>query len=182
MCYHSNGDDVISVNNFQLLEDCSIYVVQFLSSNKKSLFKKLNLNNNFVIFQKLYWATLSMTWTIIYYFTDALGLVDIILSCRCSVYFVHCPRKDDKYQPNICPSKQNNYLQVCRQTNKKTATDWEGYCYLKNISRTWMFRAKALRSVDRENDMSFYSSEYKNKTKHNKKIKNRSDGFSQNKL
>ena len=52
-CYHSNGNDVIFVNNFQLLEDCSIYVVQFLSSNKKPLFKKLNLNRNFVIFQKL---------------------------------------------------------------------------------------------------------------------------------
>jgi hypothetical protein len=59
-CYHSNGDDVISVNNFQLLEDCSIYVVQFLSSNNKPLYKKLNLNHNFVIFQKLYWATLSL--------------------------------------------------------------------------------------------------------------------------
>ena len=55
-CYHSNGYDVIFVNNFQLLEDCSIYVVQFLSSNKKPLFKKLNLNHNFVIFQKL------LTW------------------------------------------------------------------------------------------------------------------------
>ena len=32
-CYHSNGYDVIFVNNFQLLEDCSIYLVQFLSSN-----------------------------------------------------------------------------------------------------------------------------------------------------
>ena len=53
-CYHSNGYDVIFVNNFQLLEDCSIYVVQFLSSNiKKPLFKKLNQNHNFVIFQKL---------------------------------------------------------------------------------------------------------------------------------
>ena len=53
-CYHSNGNDVIFVNSFQLLEDCSIYVVQFLSSNKKLLFKKLNLNHDFVIFQKLY--------------------------------------------------------------------------------------------------------------------------------
>jgi hypothetical protein len=53
-CYHSNGNDVISVSNFQLLEDLSIYVVQFLSSNKKLLFKKLNLNHDFVIFQKLY--------------------------------------------------------------------------------------------------------------------------------
>ena len=53
-CYHSNGNDVIFVNNFQLLEDLSIYVVQFLSSNKKPLFKKLNLNHDFVIFQKLY--------------------------------------------------------------------------------------------------------------------------------
>ncbi len=44
-CYHSNGNDVIFVNNFQLLEVCSIYVVQFLSSNKKPLFKKLNLNH-----------------------------------------------------------------------------------------------------------------------------------------
>jgi hypothetical protein len=52
-CYHSNGNDIISMNTFQLLEDCSIYVVQFLSSNKKSLFKKLNLNHDFVIFQKL---------------------------------------------------------------------------------------------------------------------------------
>jgi hypothetical protein len=52
-CYHSNGYDVIFVNNFQLLEDCSIYVAQFLSSNKKPLFKKLNPNHNFVIFQKL---------------------------------------------------------------------------------------------------------------------------------
>ena len=54
-CYHSNGYDIIFVNNFLrrlLLEDCSIYVVQFLSSNKKHLFKKLNLNHNFVIFQK----------------------------------------------------------------------------------------------------------------------------------
>ena len=53
-CYHSNGNDVIFVNNFQLLEDLSIYVVQFLSSNKKPLFKRLNLNHDFVIFQKLY--------------------------------------------------------------------------------------------------------------------------------
>ena len=53
-CYHSNGNDVIFVNNFQLLEDCSIYVVQFLSSNKKLPFKKLNLTHDFVIFQKLY--------------------------------------------------------------------------------------------------------------------------------
>ena len=45
-CYHSNCNDVIFVNNFQLLEDCSIYVVQFLSSNKKPLFKKLNLNHD----------------------------------------------------------------------------------------------------------------------------------------
>ena len=53
-CYHRNvGNDVIFVNNFQLLEDCSIYVVQFLSSNRKPLFKKLNLNHDFVIFQKL---------------------------------------------------------------------------------------------------------------------------------
>ena len=52
-CYHNNGYDVIFVNNFQLLEDCSIYVVQFLSSNKKPLFKKLNLNHNFVKIQKL---------------------------------------------------------------------------------------------------------------------------------
>ena len=52
-CYHSNGDDAIFVNNFQLLEDCSKYVVQFLSSNKKLLFKKLDLNHDFVIFQKL---------------------------------------------------------------------------------------------------------------------------------
>jgi hypothetical protein len=52
-CYHSNGNDIIFVNNFQLLEDCLIYVVQFLSSNKKTLFKKLNLNHSFVIFQKL---------------------------------------------------------------------------------------------------------------------------------
>ena len=52
-CYHSNGYEAILVNNFQLLQDCSIYVVQFLSSNKKPLFKKLNLNHNFVIFQKL---------------------------------------------------------------------------------------------------------------------------------
>ena len=58
-CYHSNGNDVIFVNNFQLLEDCSIYVVQFLSSNKKPLFKKLNLNHDFVIFQKLYGAALN---------------------------------------------------------------------------------------------------------------------------
>jgi hypothetical protein len=58
-CYHSNGNDVIFVNNFQLLEACSIYVVQFLSSNKKPLPKKLNLNHDFVIFQKLYWATLN---------------------------------------------------------------------------------------------------------------------------
>jgi hypothetical protein len=57
-CYHSNGNDVIFVNNFQLLKDCSMYVVQFLSSNKKTLFKKLNLTHDFVIFQKLYWATL----------------------------------------------------------------------------------------------------------------------------
>jgi GR25 family glycosyltransferase involved in LPS biosynthesis len=57
-CYHSNGDDVIFVNNFQLLEDCSIYVVQFLFSNKKPLFEKLNLNHDFVIFQKLQGATL----------------------------------------------------------------------------------------------------------------------------
>jgi hypothetical protein len=57
-CYHSNGNDVNFMNTFQLLEDCSIYVVQFLSSNKKPLFKKLNLNHDFVIFQKLYWATL----------------------------------------------------------------------------------------------------------------------------
>ncbi len=49
-CYHSNGNDVIFVNNFQLLGDCSIYVVQFLSSNKKPLFKKLNLNHDLVIF------------------------------------------------------------------------------------------------------------------------------------
>jgi hypothetical protein len=57
-CYHSNGNDVVFVNNFQLLEDRSIYVVHFLSltdfvSNKKPLFKKLNLNHDFVIFQKL---------------------------------------------------------------------------------------------------------------------------------
>ena len=52
-CYHSNGYDITFVNNIRLLEDCSIYVVQFLSSNKKPLFKKLNLNHNFVIFQKL---------------------------------------------------------------------------------------------------------------------------------
>ena len=52
-CYHSNDYDIIFVNNFQLLEDCSIYVVEFLSSNKKRLFKELNLNHNFVIFQKL---------------------------------------------------------------------------------------------------------------------------------
>ena len=58
-CYHSNGDDVIFVNNFQLLEDCSIYVVQFLFSNKKPLFEKLNLNHNFVIFKKLQGATLN---------------------------------------------------------------------------------------------------------------------------
>jgi hypothetical protein len=49
-CYHRNGNDVIFVNNFQLLEDCSIYVVQFLSSNKKPLLKKLNLNHDFVIY------------------------------------------------------------------------------------------------------------------------------------
>ena len=63
-CYHSNGDDVIFVNNFQLLEDCSIYVVQFLFSNKKPLFEKLNLNHDFVIFQKLQGATLSRKWCI----------------------------------------------------------------------------------------------------------------------
>ena len=57
-CYHSNGNDVIFVNNFQLLEDCSIQVVPFLSSNTKHLFKKLNLNHDFVIFQKLQGATL----------------------------------------------------------------------------------------------------------------------------
>jgi hypothetical protein len=58
-CYHSKGNDVIFVNNFQLLEACSIYVVQFLSSNKKRLFKKLNLNHDFVVFQKLSWPTLN---------------------------------------------------------------------------------------------------------------------------
>jgi hypothetical protein len=63
-CYHSNGNDGIFVNNFQLLEDCSIYVVQFLSSNKKPLFKILYLNHDFVIFQKLYWATLSDSWCV----------------------------------------------------------------------------------------------------------------------
>ena len=52
-CYHSNGIDVIFGNNFQPLEDCSIYMVQYLSSNKKPLFKKLNLNHDFVIVQKL---------------------------------------------------------------------------------------------------------------------------------
>ena len=50
-CYHSNGNDVIFVNNFQLLKDCSIYVVQFLSSNKKPLFKKLNLNYDLSYFK-----------------------------------------------------------------------------------------------------------------------------------
>ena len=49
-CYHSNGNDVIFMNTFQLLE---AQVVQFLSANKKPLFKKLNLNHDFVIFQKL---------------------------------------------------------------------------------------------------------------------------------
>jgi hypothetical protein len=39
-CYHSNGNDVIFVNNFHILQDCSIYVEQVLSSNKKPLFKK----------------------------------------------------------------------------------------------------------------------------------------------
>ena len=52
-CYHSNGNDAIFVNNFQFLADYSIYMVQFLSSNKKLLFKKLNQNHDFVIFQKL---------------------------------------------------------------------------------------------------------------------------------
>jgi hypothetical protein len=57
-CYHSNGNDVIFVNNFQLLEDCSIYVVQFLSSNKKRLFKKLNLNHNLLAsWQLLTWSS-----------------------------------------------------------------------------------------------------------------------------
>jgi hypothetical protein len=50
-CYNSNG--FIFVNNFKLLEDCSVYLVQFLSSKKEPLFKKLNLNHDFVIFQKL---------------------------------------------------------------------------------------------------------------------------------
>ena len=50
-CYHSNGNDVIFVNNFQLLEDCSIYVVQFLSSNKKPLIKILNLNHDLSYFK-----------------------------------------------------------------------------------------------------------------------------------
>ena len=51
-CYHSNGNDVIFVNNFQLLKDCSIYVVQFLSSNKKPLIKILNLNHDLSYLQK----------------------------------------------------------------------------------------------------------------------------------
>jgi hypothetical protein len=50
-CYHSNGNDVIFVKNFQLLKDCSIYVVQFLSSNKKPLFKKLNLIHDLSYFK-----------------------------------------------------------------------------------------------------------------------------------
>ena len=53
-CYHSNGNDVILGNNFQLLKDCSIYVVQFLSSNKKTLFKKLNLNHDLSYFKNCF--------------------------------------------------------------------------------------------------------------------------------
>ena len=50
-CYHSKSNDVIVVNNFQLLKDCSIYVVQFLSSSKKPLFKKLNRNHDLSCFK-----------------------------------------------------------------------------------------------------------------------------------
>jgi hypothetical protein len=50
-CYHSNSNDVI--------KDCSIYVVQFLSSNKKPLFKKLNLNHDLSYFKNC--ITLSNT-------------------------------------------------------------------------------------------------------------------------
>ena len=46
-CYHSNGNDVIFVNNFQLLEACSIYVVQFLSSNKETSLQKIKSKSRF---------------------------------------------------------------------------------------------------------------------------------------
>ena len=68
-CYHSNGNDVIFVNNFQLLKDCSIYVVQFLSSNKKPLFKKLNLNHDFCHISKTVLSHLKY----VNYFFDRFG-------------------------------------------------------------------------------------------------------------
>jgi hypothetical protein len=70
-CYHRNGNDVIFVNNFQLLEDCSIYVVQFLSSNKKPLFKKIKSKSRFCHISKIVGSHLKvdkMEWVLFWSF------------------------------------------------------------------------------------------------------------------